>query len=226
MRVYRIHGQDYPSVTTVLQIIHKPELARWRENLGTEEADEIAQEAANLGKYIHNRCKKINDEFTNRKELFAAKVKVGSWDFLPPAQSYAEWLLEHIEDVVAYEKLVFSPRFGYAGTTDLLFRFEGDPFLTVGDIKTSNNVWPDMGLQLGAYAQGLREEGYDIQRGIIIHLNKETSKLKVHEFDLKPNLSAFLSALYLFRHFGWDKRKPSSVVNVKEDENEDTGLVC
>ncbi len=226
MRVYRIHGQDYPSVTTVLQIIHKPELARWRERLGTEEANDIAKEAADLGTYIHSCCERINDEYVNHKELFTARVKVGSWDFLPPAQSYAEWLLEHVEEVIEYEKLVFSPQFGYAGKTDFLGRFKGDPFLTVGDIKTSNSVWPDMGLQLGAYAQGLKEEGYDVKRGIIIHLNKETGKLKVHEFDLKPNLSAFLSALYLFRHFGWDKRKPSSVVNVKEDENEDTGLVC
>lgn len=225
MRVYRIRGQDYPSVTTVLQIIHKPELARWRENLGTEEADDIAQEAAGAGRYIHKHCETINKMFKNN-DLLQARVAASSLMFMPPVQSYTEWLLEHVEEVVAHEKLVFSPKFGYAGTTDLLFRFKGDPFSTVGDIKTSNSVWPDMGLQLGAYAQGLREEGYDVQRGIIIHLNKETGKLKVHEFDLKPNLSAFLSALYLFRHFGWDKRKPSSVVNVKEDGNGDMGVVC
>lgn len=213
MRFYRVNGNDYPSVTTVLQIIHKPGLAKWREHLGTKEANQIAREAADIGKEIHKHCEVVNGLFKkgNLSQVRSYPVSLIS---MPQIKSYTSWLLDNVEEVVGFEKTIISKKFGYAGTTDLLCRFYGDTALTVGDIKTSNNVWPDMGLQLAAYAQALKEDGYDVERGVIIHINKENGNIKVHEFALKPCFSAFLSALYLFRHFGWDKKKPESIVTI------------
>ena len=52
-RHYEIDGKLYPSVTTILSIIRKPYLERWRGEIGNEDADFIMEEAGGLGSEVH-----------------------------------------------------------------------------------------------------------------------------------------------------------------------------
>ena len=44
-RHYEVDGKLYPSVTTILSIIRKPYLERWRGEIGNDDADFIMEEA-------------------------------------------------------------------------------------------------------------------------------------------------------------------------------------
>mgnify|MGYP001585161168 CR=1 FL=1 len=115
-RNYRIDGTEYPSVTTVLQVLSKPALARWRGKIGNEEADKISREATELGTRVHRACEQINlgapDYNDTGLEAFT--------------MAYERWFREHVRYVIGAEKLVVSRRYEFAGTCDGIFLLDDD----------------------------------------------------------------------------------------------------
>jgi hypothetical protein len=54
------NGLEYlPSVTTILNVLPKPYLSKWRGDLGNDEADEVMISARNRGSNIHNAVSTI-----------------------------------------------------------------------------------------------------------------------------------------------------------------------
>ena len=51
---YQLDNEYYPSVTTILSIIDKPELRKWVGELGSREANFQMHEAQDKGKRIHH----------------------------------------------------------------------------------------------------------------------------------------------------------------------------
>ena len=46
-------GNAYPSITTVLSILSKDSIMRWRKRVGEEEANKISHQAATRGTSVH-----------------------------------------------------------------------------------------------------------------------------------------------------------------------------
>jgi len=71
------------------------------------------------------------------------------------------------------------------------------------DIKTSNNIQPQMALQLAAYRTALLEEGKEANRRLIVRVDKvKKGQLAVKEYtNHHRDLVAFLSALNLWKYF-------------------------
>src|SRR4029453_3802172 len=73
----------------------------------------------------------------------------------PHAESYLSgldrFLADHTPGFLAAEQTVYSRRYGYAGTFDLLATLPGHGLVLV-DVKTGNRVYPEVCLQLAAYA--------------------------------------------------------------------------
>jgi len=190
----------YPSVTTVLSVINKPGLNFWRGNVGNEEAEKISSEAATLGKYVHAGCKKINegglpdDENPQVQELLV---------------SYWDWHNRTVDQIFHVEEPVFSKRYQFAGTPDLICKLKGDSRLTLIDIKTSKQIWLDMELQLAGYALAIEEQRavlpeYANMRRLIVRIRKDNpSKLpEIKEYESVSHAgNAFLCALGLYRFF-------------------------
>jgi predicted RecB family nuclease len=195
MNYYEIDGEKYPRVTAILNIIHRPELERWRGELGNVEADRIRDDAAQMGTSLHHICRLFNRD--------------QSFEIPPTSQlgrmfdAYRQWFETVIDTVVETEHLVANKKFGYAGTFDLLALLKGDVTPSVIDLKTSKDFWPTMALQLAAYREALLEEGKEVDRRLVVRIDKlETGKLEVKEYTQHArDFNAFLAALSLFRYF-------------------------
>jgi len=196
MRFYEIGGKKYPRVTTILNIIHRPELERWRGDLGNIEANRVMHEAAEIGTSLHNVCRLFN-----RDQSFEVPTtsQIGQM-----FNAYRQWFEMVIDTVIETEQLVVSKKFNYAGTFDLLAVLKGDTLPSVIDLKTSKDFWPTMALQLAAYREALLEEGKEVNRRLVVRIDKlETGKLEVKEYSQHArDFNAFLAALSLFRYFG------------------------
>lgn len=74
--------------------------------------------------------------------------------------------------------------------------------LIVTDWKTSARIYPDMDLQLVAYAQAYKEQtGIELKQGMIVHVSKDKPdfKLTVKVFKLgKRPLKRFLKLREMF----------------------------
>jgi hypothetical protein len=198
-RSYRFDNQDYPSVTTVLQVLNKPGLMRWFGRVGNDEADRISKDARELGTRIHRACETVNLE---------QDFPCDDNDLHTFVRAYYNWFTEHVAYVIGAEKVVVSHRWQYAGTADLVALLKGDDAPTVIDIKTSNYVGDEWPLQLAGYRLALAERGVTCARRMVVQIpSKKPGELHIHEYeDHDRDERAFRNALQLWR---WaDAKRP------------------
>lgn len=172
-RVYkRDEGSYYPSVTTILQYMPKNKFFdNWLKDVG-HSADLIMRKAGKEGTQVHEAAealvlgKEVNwiDDYGN------AKYSQIVWEMI--LKFYDFWST-HKPKLISTEEFVFSDKFKYAGTADLLVEMDGETWLL--DLKTSNNLHRSYNLQLAAYAKAIEEtKGIKIQRTGIIWLKANT----------------------------------------------------
>lgn len=194
-RHYTIDGERFPSVTTVLGILEKSGLARWRGHVGNDEADRVSREATDYGTAVHQLVERINRG--NRGPFGEPDDGV--------VAPYLAWFDEHVSAVLGAERLCVSRRFGYAGTADGVVILYGDRDATIIDLKTSKTdlAQHEWALQLAAYSLALEEEGVSCRRRIILRLPKHAPGtlhvLEIPEQDLERDQRAFLNVLKIWR---------------------------
>ena len=192
-RFYTIDNQRFPSVTTALGAIRSLALEHWRGELGNVEADRQMEEAADIGKAVHRLCHAYN---------------VGQSFIIPDGivgelfSAYRGWFAGNVDRVVFAEKVVVSRKYRYAGTADLLAIIKGDMVPAVIDVKCTGGFWPTMPLQLAGYREAILEEGGQVNRRLIVRLDKdEPGLLQVKEFtEHSRDFHVFLCALGLYRY--------------------------
>ena len=171
-RMYRhpITGNEYPSVTTVLNVIGKGEaLKHWA-------AGEVAKYAVNqkdnwLGldsaaaiDLLKREPLRSLDRAASRgtdvhaiAETYARTGTMPTW--AEAINGYVDALKrffdEHQPQPVLIEQTVFNSEIGYAGSFDMVCKLEayGDALIML-DYKTSKAIYPDVAAQLAAYANG------------------------------------------------------------------------
>jgi PD-(D/E)XK nuclease superfamily len=217
-RFYTINGRDYPSVTTILNVINKPQLIDWAVRItrdyvkqelfalqradslqdlnvdgllakSSSEHNRVKRAAANRGTDIHHRiAASIDDE-----DDFAC-------DQDPVVNAFRTWQDEAKFAPIATEKLVFSREHSYAGTADLIGMVNGK--LAVLDIKTGRGVYPEYKLQLAAYAVAWGEmTGHFPEVCINLHVRSDFTIIEANTFtgsELLPLFQTFLAAKRLF----------------------------
>lgn len=198
-RFYEIDGEQYPSVTTVLQIIRREALERWRGDLGNVEADRQMKGAADIGTGVHRACEIWNKGGT--PDVTSA--------LMPMYKAYQDWFLNTVDLTIEpfTEMVVYSKRYRYAGTLDLCTKIKGDTSRSVIDLKTSKAFWPAMALQLAAYREALIDMGHEVNRRLTIRVDKlieveGMAKLQIKEYtNHNKDFNAFLCALNLWRYY-------------------------
>jgi hypothetical protein len=198
--VYRLDGTVLPGVTSILSVIHKPELMAWYGRLGTTEANRQRDAAAEHGTQVHAACE------------FIAKYWLGthpSQDFepwlLPFTDAYSSWLNANVNRVLAAEPRVASRTHGVAGSIDLVAEMI-DGSTAIIDLKTGSMVPDTTPLQTSAYGRLLLEQdGIHATRRIAIHLPRKTpGELTVIEYPVETELEdwrLFLCCLLIYRRF-------------------------
>ena len=183
IRTYTVNTKKVPSVTTILSATQSKEkqegLQKWREQVGTEQATRITNQAATRGTEMHYVIEKyLNGQgYLNLTEQGAT------------ARNMAHVILQNMSDIktvygtevhLYYKQL-------WAGTCDLVC--ETDGVLTLGDFKQSNKMkkeeWiTDYYYQLAAYSLAHTDLFDEVKKCIVLMC---TPNLEFQKFTISNN---------------------------------------
>jgi len=220
-------GEGYPSVTTILKVLAKPELTYWikqrvyratADNPDISEGEacmadvEYMQKAGNEGSLTHD----IVDgdfkgvEYTKEsimKTLEEQKYKGNLKHPINEAYGKVRAYLDAFENFTKDHKLkvkesegtVYSHTHKYAGTFDGIFDINGENWLI--DWKTSNGIYWDYRIQIIAYKKALEEMGKNVDRCVIVQLKNNGEYMMENVGETEENVDlfkAFQACKYLF----------------------------
>jgi hypothetical protein len=216
-RYYTIDGKKVPSVTTILNVINKPQLIPWavrttRDYIKQElfafkradslkdldldgllaksakEHDRVRNAAADKGIAVHSSI----------ASYVGAKSNVANND--PAVIAFRDWQESSQFVPIASERLVFSQEHGFAGTADLIGTLNDK--LALLDIKTGRGVYPEYKLQLAAYAVAWGEmSGHFPEVCMNLHVKSDYTITRANSFtaaELFPLFQTFIAAKRLF----------------------------
>lgn len=177
-----IDGVWYPSVSTIVGSKPAPWLDAWREKWGalaerkTEMANKVGTEFHRcVEEYLDHGRFAVADGFScNMQKRVEGMMK-----------SFIQWATTVDGDIHHTELKVINRKHFYSGTLDAVGTFDKKPMLY--DWKTSSRIYPDMDLQLVAYARAYKEQtGIELKQGMIVHVSKDKPnfKLTTKVFDL------------------------------------------
>jgi len=164
-RFYFIDDKRYVSVTSILDVINKPQLITWAARqaaeialaeLGRSSIERVVSEvfkkketAADKGTLVHDYIKDINER---------ADFSLGS-NVDPNLQGYIKAFMTYRESVnpetLFFEQECFSEEHEYAGTADWVIRLPNKSVWLI-DFKTGA-IYREAGLQMVAYKVALEE---------------------------------------------------------------------
>jgi genome maintenance exonuclease 1 len=126
-RFYVTPSGRLPSITTVLSILSRDSIKKWRERVGEETANAISTKASRRGTNVHKMCEDyINNELDAKKFLPNDRQTFNS---IKPV------LDTHLNNISAQEVPLWSEYLGVAGRVDCIAEWDGK--LAVIDFKTS-----------------------------------------------------------------------------------------
>ena len=175
---YWINGQGpFPSVTTILDVLHKQPLVEWMKNqialsamlhlpelIGKPVEEGVAylrsfpdatrDTAAKLGSSVHLLANLVGQSgmppggAESDSEPF--EVPEGTYPYLEAFRGFLAFLEAQGGKIISSEHACWNKLEGYAGTYDLIVALWDETWLL--DIKTGKGYYADFGLQLSAYA--------------------------------------------------------------------------
>lgn len=174
-------GEQFPSVTTILSVIDKPALKKWAAKTVAEYAVKeqgiwsqldnpaavdllkgspfrYTEKRSDLGTAVHESVERYilglpRQEITSEECETCGQRFEFPWpqDIYPYMKSFEKFLDEWNPRFEASEASVYSRRYGYAGTLDMLVWIEDELILL--DVKTGKEAYPEAAIQLTAYAR-------------------------------------------------------------------------
>ncbi len=178
---YLIDGVRVPGVTTVISMNlgwNKQALMYWANQVGQggKNHRDISDEAASAGTLAHDM---IEANIQGRE----VDLKPYPIDIIADAQqafdNFLQWRETARFNPIHTELPLISNVYRYGGTIDCVAEINGKACLW--DWKTSSGVYADYLIQCSAYANLLRENGYDIPGGIyLLRISKESASSTQH----------------------------------------------
>jgi hypothetical protein len=232
-RFYKVDGKEWPSVTTILDVINKPALGPWYAKEERRHFETALLELASTHQTITGE--QLLDAVINAVNGVKAadKTKQKAATIGTALHAAIEWHLRHqlgedpgkeptLPDESAWafeawkdwaksvdlvplmiERVVYCEYCGFAGTLDLYAKVKGA--LTVLDWKTGRAVYGEAFLQNAAYRHAARQRGIESEQGLIVRLPKIIGD-PAPEPVWVPESSTytdFRAAAYLWR---WNRR--------------------
>jgi hypothetical protein len=193
-RFYNIDGKNYPSVTTVLGILKKEGLQKWRDSIGEKVAQWEMGRAARRGKATHTL---VEQYLKNETPSIRDVLPLGLFKLLKP-------YIDQIDNIHLLEAIMYSKKLTIAGQVDCVAEYNGK--LSVIDFKTANKErqedWIDnYFMQTSAYAYMYEETfGTPIEQIVILLGNEDgTAQCFIKEKkDYKQNLIEAIDGFYKY----------------------------
>lgn len=234
----------YPGVTSVVGMLPKPFLAFWQAKeaaeLAVDSLDYIKEMAARDRQGAVDYIKGAANRYTKRRakvgsdahDLFERLIRgeyVGRVhpDMAPYRRNFEEFLSAVQPELVRAEDVAWSDEHEYAGSFDGILRLRlddrgrpdpsGDPALVMADWKTSKSTYPEVALQMSAYAHADKiiapdgsEEPMPVFDGAcVLHITDEQASFKPVRIDESDVYEHFLSLRHTFE---WVQRVSKTVL--------------
>ena len=135
-------GVNLPSITTVLSILSRDSIAKWRKRVGEAEANRVSYRASTRGTSVHEICEKYVNNDPDWDKYMAidpdngeTKLTKRTPDLIQSFLDLKPILDERLTKVFAQEAPLYSNHLGVAGRVDCVGIFDGKP--SIIDYKTS-----------------------------------------------------------------------------------------
>jgi len=215
-------GIAIPSVTGVLGNLgwNKNALNYWANSIGLQGIPirEYKSEA-DCGTIAHYFCEcfiKQNRPDLTKLPQETTEQKAKLEDIVPRAQNafmgFLDWQARVQPNYIQSELKLISERYQYGGTLDIIARVGSG--LTLIDLKSSKGVYADFIIQLAAYLNAARENGYNIESVMLLQLGKEDGTFMPHPiqpeqlnmgFDVFQHLLPIARARKVLDKFGQEE---------------------
>ncbi|MFJ4794005.1 hypothetical protein [Kitasatospora purpeofusca] len=225
-----------PGVTSIIGMLPKPFLTYWAARLTAETAVQNLSAVASIAerdeagaidylKNAHTRYTKLRARVgSDAHDMFERMIRgeaIGRVhpDMEPYKRGFTEFLEAVGPQLVRAEDVAWSDTHNYAGSFDAILRLhldadgkpdpDGRPHLIMTDWKTSANTYPEVALQMAAYAHadwivapdGTREPMPEFDGAAVLHITPEGWEF----IPVRIDAEVFEVFLTLRRVFEWDK---------------------
>lgn len=182
-------GNSYPSITTVLSILSKDSIMRWRKRVGEEEANKISHQAATRGTSVH----KLAEDYLDNVEGWDTDVLPNNLFTFSHIKKIID---DKVNNIWFQEEYLYSDRLQCAGQVDCIGEYDGE--LSVIDFKTSRKPkkeeWiTNYFIQTAFYAAAFYERtGIGIKQGVIVITvdGDDPQVFKIKTFDYLRHFKA------------------------------------
>jgi hypothetical protein len=234
-----------PGVTSIVGMLPKPFLTFWAAKMAAElavDSIEFIQQMVDRGgragavQYVSGASRRYTKERSDigseAHDMFERMIRgerVGyvSRDMDPYKRHFAEFLDAVQPELVRAEDVAWSDTHQYAGSFDGILRLrldengkpapDGEPALVIADWKTGKNTYPDVALQMSAYAHadkviapdGTEEPMPDFDGAVVLHITPDVCAFKPVRID---KADVFAQFLHLRETFEWDRRVSKTVL--------------
>lgn len=228
---YTLDGKKLTGVTTIIGVLDKPALVSWSANTAVDyikekgedfgfEDESIIVKKEELENARKAWCKKRDNAGDVGTMCHAwieeyAKSKINSTEYSPKyeneqvekmVEKFIKWSEENNIKFLLSEQKLYSEKYWYAGTVDLLIEREGKKY--IADIKTAKDIYQTNFIQMAGYHIALEELGkvQDLAGYTVINIPKEldkkgNAKIKVRTlYKTQQHKNAFLNCLDLYRY--------------------------
>jgi hypothetical protein len=220
---YTLDGKPLTGVTTILGVIAKPALIQWAADEAIKYIKEKQPKTTKVGgqelivytpPQLHDILEAAKNAHQQKKDRTAdIGTKAHKWieryvKGKNPApnkklafmtDNFVKWATENKVEFKKSEIKLYSEKFWFAGTMDLVFKMNGRNY--IGDIKTSSRIYGrGYFAQMAGYQIALEEQGYkDIEGRMIIRCGKDGSFEIKESLDFETDKKIFLACLELYR---------------------------
>jgi len=166
-------GKRLPGATTIIGILAKPALVNWANRLGLEGVDvsKYVDDLAGVGTLAHELvCKEITGKGVDLSEYSQKDIERAE----NALKSFNSWKKDKDITPVLSEQMLISEKYQFGGAPDLYGKINGDHILI--DFKTSNAIYDEHFIQLGAYKILLEESGHKVDKAIIVRIGRTSDE--------------------------------------------------
>jgi len=203
-RFYKLKGQNYLSVTTILDnAVANPKLANWFKKNSENKIARVKSETGDFGSQLHSHI----------EDYLIGKPSQVEPQFKQHMENFKKWATEKklsAANLKRYGKgcevSLVSKKYGFAGTADFIGWLSDKP--VIADWKTSRMYRVTFGWQLAAYRLAAIElELVNDKCGLLgLQISRETAEVKSFEYQHIDFVEfQFLAALEIFKGLYFNK---------------------
>jgi hypothetical protein len=182
---------------------------KWLADKGWDDAEALKVSAGNRGSKVHKACEILEKDghlsidtcFQNNETEVMEALSTEELDCI---QSFARWHNEAKPQLLANEMTVFGGF--YAGTLDRIYRIGGQIYVV--DLKTSQNIWEEMKIQIASYSHahidykelGITEAEWNERKLAVLQLGYRLNKAHFKFTEIEDKWELFQTAHQIWKN--------------------------